>query len=106
VLVDHDGLAGALVREYFKERRNALQTKSDWTEAISNQANQITAALTVVDADHCMARTWLDGKALLSNRYENAEETGSDSIDATTTPDDDLAEYEEMVKQFRIDSQH
>jgi len=104
LLVDHDGLAGALVREYFKERQNSLFKKPDWTEMISDKVNRITAALNVVDADHCMARTWVDGKTLLQNISEDAEETSSDSIESAITPDDDLAEYEEMVKQFRIDS--
>lgn len=106
VLLGHDGYAGALTREYFKEHRNTLFKRSDRadSEGVPIEIDRIVAALNVVDADHAMARTVVDATTLLGTMGDDDGDTDGREPERQPTPDEDLIAYEEMVKRIRVDT--
>jgi hypothetical protein len=107
-VLDADTFAGALTREYLKERRNNLETTEarqnpgtgeECIGSTSENRDKITAMLSALDADPSMARTQVEVVNAMTSRAE-----ADDPIPAPT-PDEDREAYRTMVRRVRIEEQ-
>lgn len=94
-LADADGFAGALIREYLKERTNTYTEESDTTE---EERDQISALLHALDLDdYSLARAQVEMVAMMNSMM------GNDSVENVPKPEEDRAAYRAMVKRVRIE---
>lgn len=113
-IMDTDGFAGALTREYLKERRFKLQSESpELNDGDMNREPcqcdgtlrkwaKITAFLNVIDADHSAARTQVETVNMLNQCFGNSN---TDNQQEAPAPDEDRAAFRAMVKRVRIEEQ-
>lgn len=94
-LSDAEGFAGALTREYLKERTNTYTKESDTT---ADERDQISALLQALNLDdYSLARTQVEMVAMMNSMM------GNNSADDVPKPEEDRSAYRSMVRRVRIE---
>lgn len=103
-LVDAEGYAGALMREYLKEKKHGIEEQRSKSEhenvEIEEKYDKIMSLLNAIDIDDfSLVRTRVDATSMLKSISSDQEGT----IERAPTPEDNREAFEEMVKQVRIE---